>query len=117
ARRVGLGGDVRDLLQLQRAFEGDGQADVAAQVQEERFVAEAVGDLLDLVVALEEGGHLRRQRIKLVEDQLDLLGRQRLANLRELERDQREQGDLRGEGLRGCDADLEAAARIERGVD
>src|SRR3954454_6689735 len=54
AGRVRVGRDVRDLLQLQRAFERDGQADVPPEVEEERLVVEALGDRLDRVVALEE---------------------------------------------------------------
>ena len=69
------------------------------------------------MVSLEERGHLRRQRVQLVEDHLDLVGRERLSHLGELERDQREQRHLRGEGLRRGDPDLEPAAREERGVD
>jgi len=49
-----------------------------------------------------------------VEDKVDLVGRERAADLRELQRDQIEQRDLRRERLRGGDADLEAAARVDR---
>ena len=54
AGRVGLGRDVRDLLQLQRALERDRQADVAAEEEEERLLVEALRDLVDRVVAVEE---------------------------------------------------------------
>ena len=46
----------------------------------------------------------------------DLL-RQRAPDLRELQRDEDEQRDLRGERLRRRDADLEPAARVEHRVD
>src|SRR5262249_48966569 len=92
------------------------QSDVAAEVEEERLVVEAVGDLVDRMVALQEGGHLCGKRVELVEDELDLVRWDRLAHLGELERDQREQRDLGGERLRRRDPALEAAAREERGV-
>src|SRR5213595_292607 len=38
ARRVRLGRDVRDLLQLQRALERDRKADKAPEVEEERLL-------------------------------------------------------------------------------
>ena len=112
--RVRLGGYVRELLQLERALERDGQADVAAEEEEERLVVEALRDRLDRVVAVEELLHPLRQLVQPVEDEVDLLLRQRPADLRELERKQAEQRDLGGERLRGRDRDLHAAAREER---
>src|ERR687888_401353 len=58
--RIRLGRDVGDLLQLQRSLECDREADVPAEIEEERPVVEAVGDLLDRMLTLEEGRHLRR---------------------------------------------------------
>ena len=117
AGRVRLGRDVRDLLQLERALERDRQADVAAEVEEEVRVVVALRDLLDRVVAVEERLDLARELVDEVEDELDLARRQRLADLRELERDEVEERDLRGEGLRRRDAHLEAGARVQHGVD
>ena len=57
-----------------------------------------------------------RQLVQPVEDEVDLVGRKRPADLRELERDQGQQRHLRGERLRRRDADLEAAARVDRGL-
>ena len=116
-RRVPLGRDVRDLFQLQGTFERDRQPDVPAEVEEERFVVEALRDVLDRVVGVEEALHLRRQVVQLVEDELDFFFRERVAALGELQADQEEQCDLRGEGLGGCDSDLEAGARVEHGID
>ena len=45
AGRVGVGRDVGDLLQLERALEADGQADVAAEVEEELAVLPVLRDL------------------------------------------------------------------------
>ena len=47
AARVGVGRDVGDLLELQRALERDRQPDVAAEVEEELRVRVALGDRLD----------------------------------------------------------------------
>src|SRR4026209_2698809 len=85
----------------------------AGGVGEERLVVEALCDLLDRMRAVEEALDLARQLVELVEDELQLGRRHRPAHLGELEPDQREQRDLGGERLRGCHADLEAAARVE----
>jgi hypothetical protein len=116
-RGVGLGRDVRDLLQLERAFERNGQADVASEVQKERLLVVALGDVLDRVIAVEELRDLVGQVVHRVEDEAVVLGRERAADLRELERDEDQQRHLRGERLRGGHADLEPAARVEHGVD
>ncbi len=60
---------------------------------------------------------LSGQVVDRVEDEAVVLGRERAADLRELERDEDQQRHLRGERLRGGDADLEPAARVEDGVD
>ena len=77
----------------------------------------ALRDVLDRMVAVEEAPHLVRQVVELVEDELDLVRRERLAVLGELQPDQEEQRDLRGERLGGGDADLETRARVENRVD
>src|SRR5207253_3969398 len=99
AGRVRLGRDVRDLFQLQRALERHGKPNMPAEVEEERLVVEALGDLFDRVVGIEELAELRRQLVQLVEDELYLVGGQRLSNLGELERDQRQQRYLGRERL------------------
>ena len=73
AGRICLGRDVGDLLQLERAFEADRQADVAPQVEEERPVVVALGDLLDRMLAVEERRHPGRELVHLVEDELQLV--------------------------------------------
>ena len=87
------------------------------EVEEERPVVVALGDLLDRMVGVEELRDLVGQLVDLVEDEADLVRRQRPAHLGQLQRDQVEQRDLRRERLRRGDADLEAAARVERRVD
>ena len=114
---VRLGRDVADLLQLQRALERDREADVPAEVEEERPVGEPLGDLLDRMVAVEEALDLVGQLVDRVEDELALLCRHRPPHLRQLQRDEVEQRDLRRERLRRRDADLEPAACVQHGID
>src|SRR5581483_3615121 len=72
AGRVGLRRDVGDLLELERTLQRHRQAYVATEVEEERPIVEALGNLLDRVVAVEEALHLLREVVDLVEDELDL---------------------------------------------
>ena len=116
-RGVGVGGDVADLLHLQRALEAHRQADVAAEVEEELVVAVPLGDLTDLVV---HGGDRLldgvRHRLHLADQLVDDVLRERPAVLREPHAQQVHRGDLAGEGL-GCrDPDLEPGAGVEHGV-
>ena len=45
---IAFGVDVGDLLELERAFEGDGEMDAAAEVEEIARSGEALGELLAL---------------------------------------------------------------------
>src|SRR5918996_721291 len=114
--RVRLRRDVGDLLELERALERDRQADVPPEVEEERRVVVAARDLLDRVVGLEEVLDLARELVDEVEDELELARGQRLPDLRELQRDEVEERDLRGERLRGGDAHLQAGTGVEHRV-
>ena len=67
---------------------------------------EALGDRLDRMVAVEELLHPLRQLVQPVDDEFDLLLRQRPPNLGEPQRQQAEQRHLRGKRLRGGDPDL-----------
>ena len=71
------------------ALEAHGQTHMASEVEEERLVVVALRDLVDRVIARKEVRHLRRELVYLVEERGDLLLRQRLSHLRELERDDR----------------------------
>ena len=53
AGRITLGVNVRDLLQLERAFERNRIVDAAAQVQEIRAVVEPRGEVLDLLAGMQ----------------------------------------------------------------
>src|SRR4051795_7015269 len=114
---VRLGRDVGDLFQLERALERNRKPDVTAEVEEERLVVVAFGDLLDRMVSVEELLHLLGEVVERLEDELDLLRGHRAADLRELQRNQGEQRNLRRERLRRRDTDLEPGARVQNGVD
>ncbi len=109
---VRIGRDVGDLLHLQRALEADGEADVAAEVEEEATLVVAAGDRADLGVGSLDGlVDLARQRLQLGDQLGDALAREGIPGLREPEPEQVDGGDLAREGLGGGDADLEAGSR------
>ena len=88
ARRVRLRRDVGDLLQLQRPLEGDRQADVATEVEEEGLLVVTLRDLLDRMVGVQVGAHLVRERTDLLQEAGDLVVGKRAPNLGELQRHQ-----------------------------
>ena len=88
-----------------------------AEVEEERRLVVPLGDLLDRMVAVEVRADLRWQRRDLVEQRPDLLLRQRVPHLGEVERKEIEQRHLGREGLRRGDAHLDPRARVEDPVD
>ena len=114
-RRVALGVDVADLLELERPLERGREVVAATEVEEILRVLVRLGDLLDL----------RRT----IENALDLLGElgERLCDLApahhreralasELEREERERNDLAREGLGRRDADLGPRVQIDAAV-
>ena len=111
--RVGIGGDVGDLLQLQCAFEGHRQADVPAQVQEEVRSVVAFRDLLDRrAAALEQLSDRVREPPELRHLGRQLLRRQGSAQLRQPQCEQVHHYQLGDERLRGRDTDLESRAGV-----
>ena len=66
-----------------------------------------MGDLLDRMVTVEEGLHLLRRRVELVDDELDLLLGDRPLHLGELQCEQVDERNLGGKRLGGGDAHLE----------
>ena len=88
-----------EISELERALERHGQPDVTPQVEEEARVVVALRDLLDRMIAVEEGLDLARQLVDVVEDELlDLAGGVAL-HLRQLHGDEVEQRHLRRERL------------------
>ena len=110
-----LGVDVGDLLELERALEGDRVADVAAEEQHRAGVGHPVGELLDALLLLGEDprGSCRGST----------RARARAAPPRSCRRvprtrptcsaEQVQRGDLRDERLRRGDRDLGAGVRVD----
>ena len=90
---------------------------MATEIEEERPLVDALCDLFDGMVSVEELLHLVRQLVQAVEHEVDLYLRQGLTDLGQPQREQAEQRHLRGEGLRRGHADLDPATRVQGRVD
>ena len=77
AGRIAFGVDVRDFLQLQRAFERDRIVDAAAEIQKVGAVVEPGRDLFDLGRELQRLLEQQRQLQQRVDVRLRRLERQR----------------------------------------
>jgi hypothetical protein len=117
ARRVGVGGDVGDLLQLQRALEAHREPHVAAEVEEELAVLDLLGDAVDrLRRALGDRRDGGRQPLELGHQRAARRLVERPAQLGDPQREQVHDRHLRDERLGGGDADLEPRAGVEHAV-
>ena len=117
AGRIGIGGDVGDLLQLQRALQADGQADVPAEIEKEAALVMRLGDCLDgLVHDLDRLLDLRGDVLELRDQLGPALLRHRPAQLGEAQAEQVHHGDLADEGLGRGDPDFQARAGEQDGV-
>ena len=116
AGRVRLGVDVADLLELERALHGHRHADAAAEEQRASRRDERRGSVLDVAQVgqdrLDDVGDVGQ----LGEQRRHAVVRQRALDLRELEREHGERGDLRGERLGRRDADLRTGVRVDDAV-
>ena len=114
-RRIALGVDVADLLQLQRALERHRKADAAPEVQEVAAVAIGVRDRAHLRL---ERQHATDEAGQLGEAAPDLLpgldGQPPLPP--QIQPQQRQRGDLRRECLRRGDADLRTRVQVDPAV-
>ena len=117
ARRVALGVDVGELLQLQRAFERERIGGAAAEIEHVAGARELVRDLLELRLELQRLGEQAGRRDQFA-DQLALLGlaRSRRGRGRGSIASAGHRGELAGEGLGRGDADLRAGQRRRAGV-
>ena len=114
AGRIAFGVDVGDFLELQRAFERDRIVDAAAEVQEVGAVVELRRDLLDLLRGLQRVFEDLRQLHQRVDVLAALRRRQRAAHFGELQREEVERDQLRGERLGRGHANLRAGVRVDR---
>jgi len=100
SRGVCVGGDVGDLLQLQRALQRHWQADVAADVQEEHALPVGVGHTRDRLA--HAGEHLLdavRQALDLADQLLQPRGLERAAQLGQAQREAAAHREPEDEGL------------------
>ena len=111
-----LGVDVADFLELERAFEGDGEADVAAQVDHRGRILHRAGELTHALTIVEDAGDRGGDGRELVHVVGDLVGVLVAAHLRQVQAQDVAGGDLRGERLGGGDRDLGARVREDHGV-
>ncbi len=117
ASRVALGVDVGDFFQLQRAFESDGEMDAAAEIKKVAGGGEARGQMLALSRAgAQDLFDLGGDFAQLFDESDGALGIDAAAELAQLERQQEECGELRGEGLGGGNADFRAGVGIDGAV-
>ena len=118
---IGVGRDVADLLELQRALEAARHAEVAADVEEELLLAGRLRDLLDLhPTAAESSASMRaassgRRSISALKPG-ELLCAHRPAQLGEAQGEQDEGHHLARERLRRRHTDLAPGAGVERAV-
>src|SRR5206468_9988753 len=114
-RRVSLGVDVADLLQLERPLERRWETVTATEVEEVLRALELLGDLLDLGRPIENVLNLRRQLLHLLDDLL-AIDHGESAQPRELEREEKERDYLAGERLCRRNADLGSGVDIDAAI-
>jgi len=109
ACRIGLGVDVGDLLELERAFEGDGELFAPAEEQGAGFVGELFGDVFDRLIQGEDLLDAPWQGVELL-DEIAFLRLGEAASSAQGDGEQQQGDELGGEGLGGGYADLCACA-------
>ena len=116
ARRVTLGVNVAQLLELEGAFERQRIGGAAAEIEHVARARQAMGDLFELRLELERLGDQAGRRDEFA-DQRPLLGfAHRAARPRQSDRQTGDDGELAGEGLGRGDADLRPGERWRSGV-
>jgi hypothetical protein len=109
AGRVGLGVDVADLLELERAFQRDRVVQAAAQEQRVLLAGEGLRPGHDLRLQRQHGLHRDRQVAQRLQVVVLLRVGQSAAHLGQRQRQQEQADQLRGEGLGRRHADLTPA--------
>ena len=95
-RRITLGVDVRDLFQLQRAFERDRVVDAAAEIEKVGSSLKPRGDLLDLRRELQRLLEKLRQLQQRVDVRFRCVGGQRAATCPSRRASRYKRDELRG---------------------
>ena len=106
---VALGMNVGDFLELERAFERNGEVNSTPEVEEVAGVGKVFCQLFALCGArAQDFFDLARNAAKLLDEGDRLRSIEMTAKLAKLEREDKQRGELGGEGLCGGDADLRA---------
>lgn len=111
---IGLGVDVRDLLELERGLAGDGVATDTADEHHRAGVRVLLGDLLDRLFLLQDLGDLAGELAQALDDPL-AVGDGQVADAAEVEGEEREGDRGVGEALGRDDADLGARVDVHAG--
>src|SRR3989442_5203432 len=98
--RVPLGVDVRDLLELEGALEGQGEVETAPQIEEVIAVDEALGDSANRIALPKNDRHEVRKLPEPFSDLAHERGIDEVPREAELEREECDRGDLGREGFR-----------------
>ena len=114
-RRQSLGVDVAQLLELERALEGDRIVDAPAQVETVLALREPVRQELDLVVELECPGHFFWELVQLFQD-LSGPRRRQVPPASHVDGHHGQHRDLRDKGLRAGNTDLRAHVQVDAGI-
>ncbi len=115
-RRESLRVHVGEFLQLQRALQGDGEADMPAEEQHRPRVRHPPAQVADLVHSAQDGLDGRRHRFELGELARHLVGVLRAPSLGECQTHEVVRRHLSEERLRGRDPDLGPGVRVEHRV-
>jgi len=106
---------ISKLLDLERTLKARGVVEAAAHDQQRLLVEKLLGQLEDLVVALEHALHVAGQLLQAFDDLLaPLLLGERVLGHDQGEHDERD--ELGGVGLGGGDADLGAGVDVDAAV-
>ena len=118
ARGIALGVNVRDFLELQRAFEGDRVVDAAREIEEigvakelagQRFVGSGLIGVQDRLDLVGDAGEVLHQSS-------GSFGGKGAAHVAQMKRDQHEGRELARKGLGGSHADFGAGVREDCAV-
>ena len=114
--RVTLGMDITDLFQFQRALQRHGVVPAAAEIEEVGRISIDPCEVLDLVVLLQHLFYLVGNGFEFLRQHRKLIVAERAFGMGKGEGEERQTGELTGEGLRGGNAYLGSHMDIDARV-
>ncbi len=108
---IAFGVNVADLLQLECSLERDGIVQVSSEVESTSRGSDQPRGLFDGRLRLQDFTHERRDRLDRIDDGHSIRKR-KVPQPRQMERQQEQDGHLRGERLGAGDSDLEAGVKV-----